>query len=69
VLEQNLQAVLRSALSNRKFSELVEICGSDDGARALVERTVKVLKGASPKGNFGSSVGIWGDREVALWLF
>jgi hypothetical protein len=46
VLEQNPQAVLRNALSNHKFGELVEICGSDEGARALVEQTATVLKGA-----------------------
>jgi hypothetical protein len=66
VLEQNPHSVLHNALSTRKFSELVEICGSDKGASALVEQTVKVLRGASPKENFESSVEIWGDREVAL---
>jgi hypothetical protein len=57
VLEQNPQAVLLRTLSTRKcLSELVEICGSDEGARALVEQTAAVFKGARPKKNFESPV-------------
>jgi hypothetical protein len=66
IVERNPQAALTAANIMRKFGELVEICGSEAGARALVEQTCAVFKGAHPKKNFDGWVEIFGDRDAAL---
>jgi hypothetical protein len=60
VLEHNPQAVLYTALSKRKFGELVEICGSDEGARALVLKVERRLSERKLRG-LGGDLGRQGS--------
>ena len=50
----------------KKFTQLVDICGTYDGARALVEQSTLVFKGAHPKDNFDQWVEVSGDKQIAL---
>ena len=64
-VEQRPDVLLYSNL-RRKFDQLVEICGTYDGARALVVKSSRVLRGAQPKKNFDQWVEVFSDKQVAL---